>query len=147
MHSTTVTTEYVTVSYLCLHHQGPVHAQIMDDAIHIHNIFPFNLEDQTVDGYEGTCASDTSTDTQTREKRKTEYHIKFLVISETVTQSKQKCVCLCVCGSVRPAVDHSRRVSGVLVHVLSDQMSEADEELGGFWYPVIGPGCEVEVTH
>lgn len=56
----------------------------------------------------------------------------------------QKCVCVC---SGRPAVDHSRRVSGVLVHVLSDQMSKANEELGGFWYPVVRPGCEVEVTH
>lgn len=53
---------------------------------------------------------------------------------------------VCVC-SVGPAVNHSRRVSGVLVHVFSDQVSEADEELGGLWYPVIRPGCEVEVTH
>ena len=44
-------------------------------------------------------------------------------------------------------MDHSRRVSGVLVHVFSDQMPEADEELGGLWYSVIRPGCEVEVTH
>ena len=55
---------------------------------------------------------------------------------------KGRCVC-----SVEPAVNHSRRVFGVLFHVLSDQMSEADEELGGFWYPVIRPGCEVELTH
>lgn len=48
---------------------------------------------------------------------------------------------------VGPAVDHGRRVSGVLVHVFSDQMPEADEELGGLWYSVIRPGCEVEVTH
>lgn len=49
--------------------------------------------------------------------------------------------------SVGPAVDHSGIVSGVLVHVLSDQMSEVDEELRGFWNPVIRPGCEVELTH
>lgn len=57
-----------------------------------------------------------------------------------------KCVCVCV-FSVRPAVNNSRRVSGVLIHVLSDQMSEADKELCGFWNPVIRPGCEMEVTH
>lgn len=57
---------------------------------------------------------------------------------------RERCDELC---SARPAVDHSRGVSRVLVHVLSDQMSEADEELGGLGYPVIWPGCEVEVTH
>lgn len=55
-------------------------------------------------------------------------------------------MCVSVC-SVGPAVDHSGRVSGVLVHVLSDQMSKADEELGGLGYPMVWPGCEVEVTH
>lgn len=54
--------------------------------------------------------------------------------------------CVCV-FCVKPAVNHSRRVSGVLVHVLSDQMSEADKELCGFWNPMIRPGCEMEVTH
>lgn len=38
-------------------------------------------------------------------------------------------------------------MSGVLVHVLSHQMSEADEELSSFWYPMIWPSCEVEVAH
>lgn len=49
--------------------------------------------------------------------------------------------------SVRPAVNHCGGVFGVLVHVFSDQMSEADEELCGFRHPVIWPGGEVEVTH
>lgn len=48
---------------------------------------------------------------------------------------------------VRPAVNHSGGVFGVLVHVFSDQMSEADEELCGFRHPMIWPGGEVEVTH
>lgn len=59
---TAVCVSYVAVSYLCLHHKGPVHAQIMDDAIHVYNIIPFNLENQTVNGYEGTCASNTGTE-------------------------------------------------------------------------------------
>lgn len=58
-----------TVSDLCLHHERPVHAQIVHDAVHIHNIFPFNLEDQTVNGYEGTCAPNSST--EQGEERKT----------------------------------------------------------------------------
>lgn len=46
----------------------------------------------------------------------------------------------------QPAVDHSGGVP-VLVHVLSDQMSEADQKLCGFWNAVIRPGCEVELTN
>lgn len=57
------------------------------------------------------------------------------------------CACMCACVCRRPAVYHSRRVSGVLVHMLSDQMSKVDQELGGFWYPMIWPGREVELTH
>jgi len=60
---------------------------------------------------------------------------------------KCKSVCVCVCVCVGPAMDHSRGVSGVLVHVLSDQVSEADEQLGGLGDSVIWPRCEVEVTH
>lgn len=57
----------MAVAYLSLHHKGAMHAQIMDDAIHVNNIFPFNLENQTIDGYEGPCASDTgAVDTQCR---------------------------------------------------------------------------------
>ena len=52
----------VTLPYLCLHHKGSVHAQIMDDAIHVHSVFPFNLEDQTINGYEGACAPNPSTE-------------------------------------------------------------------------------------
>lgn len=80
-------------------------------------------------------------------ERKAKYPVIVLVISETVIKNKnQICVCLSK-YSVGPAVDHCRRVSGVLLHVLSDQMSEADEELSSFWYPMIRPSCEVEVTH
>lgn len=48
-------------SYLCLHHKRSVHAQIMNNAEHIHCIFSFNLENQSVYGYKGTCAPHTST--------------------------------------------------------------------------------------
>lgn len=82
---------------------------------------------------------------QTKERQKEQ--MSLLIISKTLIKNiRQRCVCVCV-YSVRPAVDHGRRVSGVLVHVLSDQMSEVDEELSSFWYPMIRPGCEVEVTH
>lgn len=55
-------------------------------------------------------------------------------------------MCAWVCSG-RPAVDDGGGVSGVLVHVLSDQMSEADKELSGFRNPVVRPGCEVELTN
>lgn len=108
-----------------------MHAQVVDYAINVNNVFPFDLENQTVDGYKGPRAPDTSTD-------ETEAQTFNLL-------AKFKDVCARACN--RPAVYHSGRVSGVLVHVLSDQMSEADQELGGFWYPVIWPGCEVELSH
>lgn len=113
-----------------------MHAQVVDYAVNVNDVFPFDLENQTIDGYEGPRASDTSTEgtgTQT------------FNISTKFTGTFAVSACVCVCS--RPAVYHGGRVSGVLVHVLSDQMSEADQELGGFWYPVIWPGREVELTH
>lgn len=56
------TTGIITVPHLCLHHKGPVHAQIVYDAINVYNIFSLNLEDQAVYGYEGTCAPNTGTE-------------------------------------------------------------------------------------
>lgn len=81
--------------------------------------------------------------TKTNKERRGQDNISSFVVSYKIVSTQN--VSLCV--FVKPAVDHCRRVSGVLVHVLSDQMSKADEELGGFWDPVIRPGCEVEVTN
>lgn len=39
-----------------------MHAQVVDYAININEVFPFDLENQMVDGYEGPRAPDTSTD-------------------------------------------------------------------------------------
>lgn len=58
----------MTVSYLCLHHEGPVHAQVVDDAVHVHYVFPLDLEEQTVDGDEGACTSNTGTECRQRRR-------------------------------------------------------------------------------
>lgn len=65
-----------------------MHAQVVDYAVNVNEVFPFDLENQTVDGYEGPRASDTSTDgtgTQT-------FNIstKF-----TATFAVSACVCVC----------------------------------------------------
>lgn len=39
-----------------------MHAQVVDYAINVNDVFPFDLENQMVDGYEGPRASDASTD-------------------------------------------------------------------------------------
>ena len=44
-------------------------------------------------------------------------------------------------------MDHGGGVSGVLVHVLADQVPEVDEQLGRLGNAVVRPGGEVEVTH
>lgn len=49
-------------SYLCLHHEGPVHSQVVNNPINVHHVFPFNLEDQTINGDEGACAPHTRTE-------------------------------------------------------------------------------------
>lgn len=94
----------MTGSYLGLHHKGPVHAQIMDDAIHVYKIVPFNLEKQTVNGYEGTCASHTSTEwvqCRTDKGGRRERHIfMFLIFPNTVMKQflikDEACACLCL---------------------------------------------------
>lgn len=49
------------VSHLCLHHEGSMHSQIVNNAVYVYNIFPFDLVDQPIDGYEGACAPHAST--------------------------------------------------------------------------------------
>lgn len=131
----------VIVSYLCLHHEGSMHSQIVNNAVNIDNIFPFDLEDQPVDGYEGACAPHPSTvgKKQTEER---EENIRLHLF-----QTEYECVGRLFASFAPPAVDHSGGVPGVLVHVLSDQMSEADQKLCGFWNTVVRPGCEVELTN
>lgn len=62
-------------SYLCLYHQWAVHSQIMDDAIHVYNILPLYLEYQTVNGYEGTRASDSSTEWTNNREKPSQIHV------------------------------------------------------------------------
>lgn len=129
-------------SYLRLHHKGPVHSQIMNNAVHIHNVFPFDLEDQAINGYEGACAPNSSTESK-YQNRKAENDRRWKVISYTSNQMKTFVNVRCC---VQPAVNHCGGVSGILVHVFSDQMSEADQKLCGFWNAVIRPRCEMEVA-
>ena len=49
-----------------------MHAQVVDDAVHVHYVFPFDLEEQTVDGDEGACTSNTSTECRQRGREQRE---------------------------------------------------------------------------
>ena len=57
-----------------------MHAQVVDDAVHVHYVFPLDLEEQTVDGDEGACTSNTGTECRQRRReqrqRETEYQMK-----------------------------------------------------------------------
>lgn len=58
------------VTDLCLNHEGPVHAQVVDGAVHVHHTLPLYLEDQPVDGYEGTGTTHTRTEGRETERER-----------------------------------------------------------------------------
>lgn len=41
-----------------------MHSQVMDDAKNVHNVFPFDLEDEPVDGDEGAGAAHASAESR-----------------------------------------------------------------------------------
>lgn len=97
-HETFVKNEVVlTEPYLCLHHECAMHAQIVDNAEHIHAVFPFNLEEETINGYEGTCSSDTGAECGHADgsQRRREDQMRILEHFEAFTNNlKQKGMCL-----------------------------------------------------
>lgn len=84
-------------SYLCLHHQWAVHSQVMDNAIHVYNVLPLYLEYQTVNGYEGTRASDSSTEWTNNRQEPSQIHVALCLKQlwrHVIRGGRVVCVCV-----------------------------------------------------
>ena len=67
--------DWLGVPHLCLHHEWPVHTHVIDDAKYIHHAFTLNLEDNAIDGNEGSCPIHSTTE-EGAEKQKTQLQLK-----------------------------------------------------------------------
>lgn len=52
---------YSIQSHLCLHHQRPMHTQVVHNPVNVHSVLILDLIDESVDGNEGACPANPST--------------------------------------------------------------------------------------
>ena len=52
-----VVCDWLGLSYLCLDHERPVHTHVIGDAKHIRYAFTLDLEDDAINGDEGSCTT------------------------------------------------------------------------------------------